>query len=444
MIKLLPLNNFKNSNSLKEKARKIYPAMTGTFSRTASSFVEGAYPVYANSASGAYFRDVDDNEFLDLVCSFGPISLGYNYPAVNEAVIKQLSQGILFSLPHPIEVELSELMCKTIPHAEMVKFEKSGSNVVTGAVRAARAITKKDKIAYCGSGGVWHDWQAAMVSMDSGVPDFNKDLIKIFDYNDSDGLEQIFEDNPHEIASVVLEPTVFNKPKNNFLKNVQKITKSHDSLLILDEVVTGFRFDLGGGQKYFDIQGDMACFGKAMANGLPLSAITGKTEFMKIFEKIWVSSTNNMESISLAGSLATVNEMITKNVISHCWEVGTKLFEGWSKITEKHGINSILDGYPIRMNLRCFSSDKKESLSLKSLLLQEMIKRGIFIAPLGPIYISYSHTLEDIDKVFSALDDVCLHLKQKIHNDNFEELLEGKLPKKIWEMKIKSTKKIVD
>ena len=415
--------------------------MTGTFSRTASSFVEGAFPVYADSANGAYFKDVDDNEFLDLVCSFGPISLGHNYPVVNEAVKNQLAKGILFSLPHPVEVELSELLCKTIPNADMVKFEKSGSNAVTGAVRAARAITKKDKIAYCGSGGVWHDWQAAMVSLDGGVPEFNKDLIKIFDYNDSDGLEQIFEDNHNEISAVVLEPTVFTKPDNDFLKKVQKISKSYDSLLILDEIVTGFRFDIAGGQKYFNIEGDIVCFGKAMANGLPLSAITGKTEFMQIFEKVWVSSTNNMETISLAGSLATINEMVKRNTIAHCWKIGTKLFEGWSKITQKHGINSTLAGYPIRMNLRCFDSDNKESLSLKSILSQEMIKRGIFIAPLGPIYISYSHTMEDIDKVFSALEDVCLYLKQKIHDDNFEKLLEGNLPKKIWEMKIKPTKK---
>ena len=148
-----------------------------------------------------------------------------------------------------------------------------------------------------------------------------------------------------------------------------------------------------------------------------------------------------MEALSLAGSLATINEMISKNTISHCWNVGSKLFEGWNKITQKHGIDSRFEGYPIRMNLRCFDSNKTESLSLKSLLLQEMVKRGIFMAPLGPVFISYSHTLEDIDKVFAALDDTCNYLKQKIVNDNFEEMIEGELPKKIWEMKIKPTKK---
>ena len=198
-------------------------------------------------------------------------------------------------------------------------------------------------IAYCGSGGVWHDWQAAMVSRDGGVPEYNKNLIKIFEYNDADGLEQIIEDYPDQIAAIVLEPTVFTKPSKDFLERVRKIADSSNSLLILDEIVTGFRFSLGGAQKYFDIKGDLVCFGKSMGNGLPISAITGPSEFMKIFDKIWVSSTNNMETNSLAGSLATINEMKEKNTIDSCWQNGNLLMNGWNSITEKYGINSKLE-----------------------------------------------------------------------------------------------------
>jgi glutamate-1-semialdehyde aminotransferase len=429
------------SNLLKEKARKIYPGLTGTFSRAATSFVEGAYPVYAQSANGAYFTDVDGNEFLDLVCSFGPISLGHNYPVVNKAIIEQLKSGMLFSLPHPVELELAEIISETVPHADMVKFEKSGSNAVTGAVRAARAITKRDKIAYCGSGGVWHDWQAAMVSRDGGVPDFNKKLIKIFNYNDSEGLGQIFEDNKNEIAAIVLEPTVFTKPEKEFLGRVRKFADENNALLILDEVVTGFRFDMGGGQKYFDIKGDMVCFGKSMGNGLPISAITGPTEFMNVFDKIWVSSTNNMEGLSLAGSLATITEMKEKNVVKHCWKVGKELLEGWNKITEKHNVDAKLEGYPVRMTLKCFDSKKSESLAMKSLLMQELLKKGVFMAPLGPVYLSYSHTVEDINSVLDKLDEVCVYIKNIVKDDNYESHLEGKLPEKIWDLKIPPTVK---
>ena len=206
-MKLL-VHNLERSNNFKKNARNIIPHQTGTFSRAASAYVEGVYPSYIKSGNGSHFTDVDGNEYIDYFMGLGPITLGYNYEPVNKAIISQLKEGILFSLPHPIEVELSEKISQIIPHAEMVKFEKSGSNAVTAAVRAARAFTKRDKIAYCGSGGVWHDWQAAMVSRDEGVPKFNSELIKIFEYNDYEGLEQIFEDNKNEIATIVLEPTM--------------------------------------------------------------------------------------------------------------------------------------------------------------------------------------------------------------------------------------------
>ena len=223
---------------------------------------------------------------------------------------------------------------------QMVKFEKSGSNAVTGAVRAARAFTKRDKIAYCGSGGVWHDWQAAMVSRDSGIPKFNSELIKTFDYNDADGLEQIFEDNKNEIAAVVLEPVVYEQPQNNFLNKVRQLTNQNDSVLVLDEIVTGFRFDLGGAQKYFNIKGDLVCFGKGMGNGLPISSITGPSEFMKSFDEVWVSSTNNSENLSLAGTYAVIKEMQEKKTISHCWNIGKKLFDGWNQTVKKFNLDA--------------------------------------------------------------------------------------------------------
>ena len=431
-------NNLKKSELLKQNAKKIIPHMTGTFSRAPSSFVEGVYPVFAESANGSHFFDVDGNEYLDYLCGLGPITLGYNYEVVNNAIIEQLKKGIIFSLPHRLEVECSELMSKTIPFAEMVKFEKSGSNAVTGAVRVSRYITKKDKIAYCGSGGVWHDWQAAMVSRDGGVPKFNHDLIKVFDYNDSDGLEQIMEDNHNEIATIVIEPTIYTEPQNNFLQKVRKISDENDSILIFDEMVTGFRFDLAGCQKFFNVKADLTCFGKGMGNGLPISAITGPSEFMQPFDDLWVSSTNNSENLSFAGTIATINEMNDKNTIEHCWTLGQFLFDNWNKIAEQKGLDAKMIGYPIRMKLQCFDSDGNESESLKALILQELIKKGIFISP-GVIFLSYSHSQGDIDMTLESFRQIC----EKIVNfedKNYEKFLEGNKPKKVWSMKIPSTK----
>jgi glutamate-1-semialdehyde aminotransferase len=296
-------------------------------------------------------------------------------------------------------------------------------------------------IAYCGTGGVWHDWQAAMVSRDGGVPKFNEELIKIFDYNDSDGLEQIFEDNPEKIAAIVLEPTLFEKPKNDFLKKVRKIADVYGAILILDEIVTGFRFDIAGAQKYFDIKGDMVCFGKGMANGLPLSAITGPTEFMKTFDDLWVSSTNNSETLSIAGSIAVINEMKEKNTIKHCWDMGEKLFEGWNKIAREKGVNAQMTGYPIRLDLKCYDKNDNESLSMKSLISQEMVKQGIFMSILGSSYISYSHSIGDIENTLKAFENVCDYITKQITNENYEKYLEGDLPKIIWTMKLQPTKK---
>lgn len=429
-----------NSNKLKEKAQKIIPAQTQTFSRAAASFVEGVYPVYVKSAKGSHFTDVDGNKFLDYLMGLGPITLGYNYDKVNSAVINQLKEGILFSLPHPVEIQLSELICKNIPNTDMVKFEKSGSNAVTGAVRAARAITKRDKIAYCGSGGVWHDWYAASISRDGGVPSFNKKLIKIFDYNDVDGLEQIFEDNKEQISSIVLEPSVYESPRNNFLQKVRKLADQNNTLLILDEVVTGFRFSLGGGQKYFDVKGDLVCFGKGMGNGLPISAITGKTEFMSVFNNIWVSTTNASETLSIAGAIATITEMKQKKTIQKCWKIGKKLFDGWNKIANYYDIQAKMMGYPIRMVMNCLNSKGKESLSLKALILQEIIKKGIFMSQ-GPSFISFSHSENDVKLTLNAFEKTCKFLQKNISNENYSNFIEGNLPQTIYTHTIKPTKK---
>ena len=432
---------FKINKSLnfKKRANSVIPHQTGTFSRSASHFVEGVYPSYIESAQGSHFTDVDGNEFLDYLCALGPITLGYNYEPVNKAILEQLKKGILFSLPHRIEVEAAEKISQIIPNAEMVKFEKSGSNAVTGAVRAARALTKRDKVAYCGSGGVWHDWQAAMVTRDGGVPKFNHELIKVFDYNDSEGLEQIMEDNSEEIAAVILEPTIYEKPQKDFLKKVRKITDDNNSILILDEVITGFRFDLKGGQKYFDIKGDIVCFGKGMGNGLPISAITGPTEFMKIFDELWVSSTNNSESLSLAGTIAVIEEMEQKKTIDHCWKMGSKLFENWNKICKENNVNSEIYGYPVRMNMKCMDKSGKISQELKAVILQEMIKKNIFISP-SWLAVSYSHSEQDIENTLLALDEVCRYIRKNEATD-YKKLLEGEMPTTIWTMKTKPTKK---
>ena len=429
-----------NSFSYLEKSRKLIPSLTQTFSRSASTFVEGIFPVYAKRANGSHFIDVDDNEYVDYLCALGPIILGYCYPRVNDSIKEQLEDGILFSLPHKLEIDVSELLCKMVPCAEMVKFSKTGSGSATGAIRGARALTKRDKIAYCGSGGIWHDWYATIISRNQGVPDFNKNLILPFDYNDIDALEYIFENNKEEIACVFMEATIFEKPEADFLKKVKKLAKDNGAVLIFDEIVTGFRLAKGGAQEFFGIEPDITVLGKGIANGMPLSAVVGKSEFMKIFDDVFFSTTYASDTLSLAAAKATIMEINEKPVIKRIWENGSQLMEEFNKITKENSLDIELLGYPVRMKIIGKDSQGNDSILLRSLLVQELVKRGIFMHP-GVAFISYSHTKEDIKLTLNALSDSIPTIKKAVVEDKLMSYLDGKPPKPVYSVIKPSIKK---
>ena len=432
--------SLENSFNLLEKSKKFIPSLTQTFSRAAYTFVEGIFPVYAKNANGSHFTDVDENDYIDYLCGLGPIILGHCYPRVNDAIKEQLESGILFSLPHKLEIDVSELVCNMVPSAEMVKFSKTGSGSATGAVRGARAITKKDKIAYCGSGGVWHDWYATIISRNQGVPEFNSNLILPFDYNDIDGLEYIFESNKDEIACVFMEATIFDKPQGDFLKKVKKLTHENDAVLIFDEIVTGFRFANGGAQELFDVEPDITVLGKGIANGMPLSAVVGKSEYMKIFDDVFFSTTYAGDTLSLAAAKATLMEIKEKPVIKNIWANGLHLMEEFNKITKENSLNIDLSGYPVRMKMNGKDSRGNDSVLIRSLLIQEMVKRGIFMHP-GVEYISYSHSKEDIQQTLNAFQDSIHILRKAISEDKVESYLEGNPSKPVYSIIKPSIKK---
>lgn len=431
--------NFTKSFEYLEKSRNLIPSLTQTFSRAAYTFVEGAFPIYAKSAKGSHFIDVDDNEYIDYLCGLGPIILGHAYPKVDDAIKEQLKNGILFSLPHKLELEVSELLCDVIPSAEMVKFSKTGSGAATGAIRGARAITKRDKIAYCGSGGVWHDWYAGIISRNKGVPHFNNDLISIFDYNDISGLETIFQKNPNEISCVFMEPTIFEKPSNSFLQDVKKLAHENNSILIFDEIVTGFRFANGGAQQLFGIEPDITVLGKGIANGMPLSAVVGQKEHMKIFDDVFFSTTYASETLSLAAASATISEFKEKPVIKKIWDNGSVLMEQINKISNEYSLGITLTGYPVRIKLNCKDLQGNDSILIKSLFVQEMVKLGVFMHP-GVEYISFSHQSEDITKTINAFADAAMIIKKAITENKLEAYLEGNPIKPVYSV-IKQSEK---
>ncbi|MEM3006429.1 MAG: aminotransferase class III-fold pyridoxal phosphate-dependent enzyme, partial [Candidatus Nitrosotenuis sp.] len=407
----------------KKKTLNLLPILPHTFSKAPYSYVEGVYPAYVKSGRGSHLQDVDGNDYIDYVLGLGPIILGYNYPEVNQAIMDTLKEGTTFSMPHYLEIEFADLLCSVIPSAEMAKFTKTGSDAVTAAVRAARAITGKDKVAYCGGGGVWHDWFIISTSRNLGVPKFNRELIKIFQYNKIETLEQIFEQNKGQIAAVCIEPMVYEPPKT-FLKDVQRIAHENEAILIFDEVVTGFRMSLGGAQQYFDIKPDLSCFGKAIGNGMPLGAITGKKEYMKIFDEIFYSTTYAGEILSLAAGKATISTIKEKNVITYLWNKGSELKTNFQKIVRQMNLPVDVIGLPHRIGLIVKDDSGAESITLKSILYQECVKRGIIFGS-GSIFHTFSHTDDDTKKTVEAFIDAAEILRRSIDSEDPSKFLHG-------------------
>jgi len=421
---------FRKSQNLLKRAKKTIPALSQTFSKAPYSYVEGVYPTYLSHGKGSHVFDVDKNEYIDYVLALGPITLGYQYKRVDDAIKKQLKQGISFSIAHSSEVELSEEIKSIIPGTDMVRFSKTGSDAGTGAVRAARAYTGYDNIAYCGGGGVWHDWFTTITSRNEGIPKVLKKMIKKFTYNDIDSLKILFEDWKGEVATVYMEPMMTEYPKNNFLQQVKKIAHSYGAVLIFDEVITGFRFANGGAQELLKINADLTVFGKGIGNGMPLGAITGKRKFMNMFNDVFYSTTYGGEALSLAAGMAVIREFKEKPVIKYCWSLGESFISNFNKMAQEIGVNVKIEGLPIRSKIVCKDEFNEPSVLLKSLFYQECVRRGILFGP-GYIFFSYSHSKKDIEKTLKVCKISMSILKNAIKNKNVKKLLSGNKMKQV-------------
>lgn len=406
------------------RAEKLIPALSQTFSKAPYSYVKGVYPVYLKSGKGSHVRDVDGNEFIDYVLGLGPISLGYCYEPVDRAIVNQLANGISFSMPHYLEVEFSEALQKIIPGAEMVRFAKTGSDAVTACVRAARAYTGRDHILYTGHGGVWHDWFTCITSRNQGVPKFNNELIRLFKYNDINDLKKAFKSLDGKVAAVVMEPMWLDYPYDGYLEELKEVTHKNSALLIFDEVLTGFRLANGGAQELLKVKADMAAFGKAIGNGVPLGAVTGNEDCMKVFKEVFYSTTYGGETLSLAAGMAVVNEYRTKDVMRHMWKVGQMLQDGMNKLAKEIGVPVKCHG-PATRSAMTFTGDNKNTPRLmRSLFMQECIKRGVLFGP-GETMFSYSHSEQDIHKTLDACRLALEKVRDGLKGGSVAKLLEG-------------------
>lgn len=394
---------YKKSEALLERALKTIPLGSQTFSKSLTQFPRGAAPFFIQRAKGSRVWDVDGNEYVDCINSLAAVTLGHGDPDVTAAVRAQLEEGVIFSLPHPIEARVAELIVDMVPCAQMVRFGKNGSDATTGAIRLARAFTGRDHVAMCGYHG-WQDWSIGTTARRRGVPKATQDLTHPFAYNDLASLEVVFKAHPDQVAAVILEPMNVAEPKPGFLESVQELARRHRALLVFDETITGFRFANGGAQQLFGVTPDLATFGKGLANGYPVSAIAGRADVMKLMEEIFFSFTFGGETLSLAAAEATLTKLKREPVIDRIWGQGDKILSGVASLIEKNGLQETvsLAGKP------CWSffviSEPAGSLELKTLFIQEMLERGVLA--FGTHNISYAYGDADVAKILAAYGEV--------------------------------------
>jgi glutamate-1-semialdehyde aminotransferase len=396
--------------------------VTQTLAKGPGQYVDGVAPKYLKSGKGSHVWDVDGNEFIDYNMAIGPLSLGYAYPRVDSAIVGQLKDGITFSMMHELEVVLAELIHKVIPNAESIRISKTGADVTSAAVRVARAYTGRNKVLCCGYHG-WHDWYIGVTSRNAGIPEAVRDLSATFDYNDIESVRNALD---NDTACVILEPFVFEAPKNNFLQELKAVCEANGTLLIFDEMWTGFRIAVGGAQEYFGVTPDLACYSKAFANGMPISLLTGRREVMELFkEDVFFFTTFGGEALSLAAAVATIQEMIEQNVPAYLAMQGKKLKEGYNTLAKELGVDDYTrcTGYDCR-SLVSFDATAGNPLELKSYVQQELIKRGILWS--GFHNMSFSHTDADVEYTLKAYLEVLGLLRDAVAAGEVTGRLKGK------------------
>jgi glutamate-1-semialdehyde aminotransferase len=412
--------SIKKSDELYNRALKLIPSVTQTLAKGPQQNIKGIAPKYLQKGKGSHVWDVDGNEYIDFNMAIGPLSLGYAYDKVDNAIIKQLEDGITYSLMHPLEVEVAELINEIIPNAESIRFSKTGADVTSASIRVARAFTGRERVLCCGYHG-WHDWYISVTDRNKGIPNSVQDFTFTFNYNDLESFKNSIDD---DIAAVILEPFVFEAPKNDFLNELKEICTKNGTLLIFDEMWTGFRIALGGAQEFFNVKADLATFSKAIANGMPLSVLTGRKDVMNVLEKdVFFYTTFGGEALSLAAAKATMIELRDKKVPKYLSSKGKKLKDGYNKIADELGLEfSKCVGYECR-SLMTFDASVGNPLEMKSLVQQEMIKRGILWG--GFHNMSYSHSDEDIEYTLKAYKDVLPILKRAVDEANVKGYLKG-------------------
>jgi len=410
---------YKNSQTALARAIKTIPLGSQTFSKSHQQFPEGQSPLFLDRGENGRVWDVDGHEYVDLICGLMPVYLGYKDKDVDDAIKAQLDKGISFSLATTLEYELAERLVDLIPCAEMVRYGKNGTDATSGGVRLARAFTGKNHIIALGYHG-WQDWYIGATTRNRGIPEIVRGLTTKVPYNDLPALEAEFKKFQGDVAAVIMEPMNTHDPMPDYLETVKDMAHKNGALLIFDEVITGFRFANGGAQELLGVTPDLASFGKAMGNGMPISALVGRADVMSLMSEIFYSSTFGGEALSLAASIAVIDKMKREPVVETIWKTGEDLATRLTALIremELEKIFTLLGKAPWKiLGFSDHANGAKEAI--KTLFMREMLANGVLVA--SSHNICYTHTKADMDHVLKAYRATLETLKKELEKPDLE------------------------
>lgn len=409
-----PKLKLEKSLQLYEEAQRLSPGgLMGI--RRPYNFIPGEYPIFIDHGYEGHIVDVDGNDYIDMLCGYGPIILGYNEKEINNAVIEQMDKGFCFALVQPIQNELEKRLIDLIPSAEMVILVKTGSDATGVAVRIARGYTDKNIILRCGYHG-WHDW---CVEVQGGVPDAIKNLTHEFPYGDLDALEKLLKEHNNDVACIIITPVghplaaPVTAPPEGYLEGVRELADKYNAVLIFDEIRTGFRVSLGGAQERYGVTPDLSTFGKAMANGYAISACVGREEIMKVAEKkVFISSTFFPNSLEMVAAMKCIDILERENVIDSLWKRGEKFLEKLGSIVAKSQVPALVSGIP-PMPFLTFEKVDNFYKERRNCFYTETIRRNLFIQPYHHWYIAHRHTDQDLYYALNAIKEALDIVHQK-------------------------------
>ena len=390
----------------------------------------GRNPLFIDHAKGSYVYDVDGNKFIDYVCSWGPGILGHSHPEVLEEVVKACFDGLTFGAPRGKENQLAQLVQECVPSMEMMRMVSSGTEATMSAIRAARGFTGRDKIikfkgCYHGhSDGLLVQAGSAALTQSvpdsSGVPASFAEQTLVALYNDKDSVRELFENNKDQIAALIVEPVAANMgvviPDDDFLPFLREITEENGTILIFDEVITGFRLGVGGAQEWFGIKPDLSTFGKIVGGGMPMAIYGGRRDIMKNISptgKVYQAGTLSGNPIATTAGIKTLEILRDHPELYTKIEANTKkLAEAYKVRAEKQGIaihvnqiGSLMSAFFTGENVKDYAGATSSDTKAYADYFNYMLENGIYVAPsqFEAMFISAAHSDEDIQRTIDVL-----------------------------------------